>query len=358
MQGGEMGKRKDRSTGKSRKRKAEKSRRTWIARLGSCVLVAVPASLFIALVELKRCTMINFTTDIFWLSAAAGGAALTAWAWIKQRLSLAGVLLHAAAGAVSGVFLCIFMVTLLLGANYVFSSSACSVHKVVVLDKKLKYYRRYTGYYVWLRFSDTGRHYMLDAGHDIYWSLKKGNACVLTLRKGLFGWPVIDNFEKASRSTSVDNTPTVTLRRIEEKFSYCCNSGRIDGDSVAVYNAVGIHEYCLKPFFRSALRTVASEGQYIENEAKIDYCNTHYRMMLTDSTRVSVDVLSMGRHGRMFGKWVAALNETDHIAVDVPAESPVRCLAFFHGPDIVLVWCMLSAPEEDIMSIVKRSLSK
>jgi len=122
-------------------------------------------------------------------------------------------------------------------------------------------YRQAAHYYVSLRFTDNGEGYRYDASYDEYKSLQPGDSCIVTLRDGIWGYPVIQNLQPVEKSVSphrnIKSLPDLLNegKRIDYKALSGSENSRRYGQPLYVKQATAED---MKREFRVGLLNIAS----------------------------------------------------------------------------------------------------
>jgi len=209
-----------RKKGSSRNKNA--SQRKWRERVWEnvkIILFAVPcAALYLSADALLGCSIVRGVNDnIFWLIMMLPVILLPIRSWVKGVKDWSSLLLNAFIGWLAGVVLVYLSIVVWLGPNYLISRSKPYERKAVVCGmREEQRYRQAAHNYISLRFTDNGERYRYDADQKEYDSLQPGDSCIVTLRDGIWGYPVIQNLQPAEKSTGLHHDIKSLLDHLTE----------------------------------------------------------------------------------------------------------------------------------------------
>lgn len=192
------GSRRKKKTGKSKWRERAKN-------LGKNLLFAVLcAAVYLSADALMGCSIVRGVNDnIFWLIMILTVILLPIRSLVKGVRDWPSLLLNAFIGLLAGVGLLYLSILAWLGTNYLIPRSDSYERVAVVCGiKSEQRYRQAAHNYVNLRFADNGEGYRYDAGYDEYKGLQPGDTCIVTLRDGIWGYPVIRHLQPCEKSVS------------------------------------------------------------------------------------------------------------------------------------------------------------
>lgn len=183
---------------KGANKKKQTTRQKWYSRLREWGKDLLWALAFLAVYlpgnYLTGCTLVGgIPPGTEWMVVVICMVLYLGWAWITDRVEgWSGLLLHVIIGWIACYVLILFLITVLLGANYLIPSLEPYQRKAVVCSKKEEnHYRQMAHNYIGFRFLDNGVRFYYDAKQKEYDRLLLEDTCTVTFRDGILGCPVI-----------------------------------------------------------------------------------------------------------------------------------------------------------------------
>lgn len=184
------------------RRKKKAGQRKWQDRVWENVKIALVAlsyaAVYLSANALAGCTIVRrvINENIFWVLIILPVVLLLLRSWLSGAREWDSLFLNAVIGLFTGLGLYYFLITAWLGPNYLIPSTAPYERKAVVYGMRMERpYRQAFHNYLTLRFTDNGEWYTYDADYKVYEAVQPGDTCILTIRDGLWGYPVINNLQ-------------------------------------------------------------------------------------------------------------------------------------------------------------------
>ena len=121
--------------------------------------------------------------------------------WLSGVKDWSSLIFNAILGWLAGTVLFFLSITVWLGLNYLIPSSEPYERMAVVGGmREENRYRQAAHNYINLHFTDNGEWYKYDGSQKEYDCLQPGDTCIVTVRDGLWGYPVITNLQPTGKS--------------------------------------------------------------------------------------------------------------------------------------------------------------
>lgn len=137
-------------------------------------------------------------------------------------------------------------------------------------------------------------------------------------------------------------------QEVTEQTVFCQTSGRIEADSSAMRTAEW-RDRIVCDFLKSL-------GASPADVADTDYCDTYSSLTMEDSTRISIDCVTFSGSGNKQIGWLADIPEKGYADMDIPSETPEKCITFRNDSTLIIVWCNLFADSDKVYQTVKSFL--